>query len=153
MAINKVIEIGRLTRDIGERDFSYTSNGKAKLNISIAVDNGYGDKKSVYFFDVTIWGKTAENLKPCLGKGKPVAIVGRLTQDVWEKDGAKHSKVYITADEVQLLGRKDDGKDQAERDGGHYEPAPAQDDGLEGNRGRDAVAGVDGGEFPEDIPF
>lgn len=152
MAINKVIEIGRLTRDIGERDFSYTPNGKAKLNISIAVDNGYGDKKSVYFFDVTIWGKTAENLKPYLGKGKQVALTGRLTQDTWEKDGVKHSKVYITADEVQLLGGKD-GRDQAERDGGHYEPAPAQDDGLEGNRGRDAVAGVDGGDFPEDLPF
>lgn len=142
MAINKVIEIGRLTRDIGERDFSYTSNGKAKLNISIAVDNGYGDKKSVYFFDVTIWGKTAENLKPYLGKGKQVALTGHLTQNTWEKDGVKHSKVYITADEVQLLGGKD-GRDQA----------PAQDDGLEGDRGRDAVAGIDGDGFPEDLPF
>ena len=139
MAINKVIEIGRLTRDIGERDFGYISNGKAKLNISIAVDNGYGDKKSVYFFDVTIWGKTAENLKPYLGKGKQVALEGRLTQDTWEKDGVKHSKVYITADVVQLLGGKDDGKDQAERDGGHYESQPAPQN--------------NGGEFPEDIPF
>lgn len=146
MAINKVIEIGRLTRDIGERDFSYTSNGKAKLNISIAVDNGYGDKKSVYFFDVTIWGKTAENLKPYLGKGKQVALTGRLTQDTWEKDGVKHSKVYITADEVQLLGGN-----------GAQSSAPADDDDDNPRGGRPRFVPIpaqdNGGDFPEDLPF
>ncbi|MBP5447695.1 MAG: single-stranded DNA-binding protein, partial [Treponema sp.] len=58
---NHVFEIGRLTRDIGERDFAYTASGVARLNISIAVNrsekrNGQWTDKA-NFFDVTIWGK------------------------------------------------------------------------------------------------
>ena len=36
--LNSVIEIGRLTRDISERDFGYTTGGTARLNLSIAVN-------------------------------------------------------------------------------------------------------------------
>ena len=36
--LNHVIEIGRLTRDISERDFGYTTGGTARLNLSIAVN-------------------------------------------------------------------------------------------------------------------
>ena len=62
--LNHVIEIGRLTRDIGERDFGYTTGGTTRLNLSIAVNRSekrggeWADKVS--FFDVTVWGKTAE---------------------------------------------------------------------------------------------
>ena len=56
------------------------------------------------FFDVTIWGKTAENLKPYLVKGKQIAVDGYLKQDRWQKDGQNFSKVNIVANSVQLLG-------------------------------------------------
>jgi len=58
----------------------------------------------VSFFDVTIWGKTAENLKPYLVKGKQIAVDGYLKQDRWQKDGQNFSKVNIVANSVQLLG-------------------------------------------------
>ena len=63
--LNHVIEIGRLTRDISERDFGYTPGGTARLNLSIAVNrsekrNGAWQDK-VSYFDATVWGKTAEN--------------------------------------------------------------------------------------------
>ena len=51
--LNKWSGIGRMTRDIGEKDFGYTTNGKAKLTISSAVNDGYGENKSVSYFDVT----------------------------------------------------------------------------------------------------
>lgn len=140
--LNQVVLIGRITRDIGERDYGYTPSGTARLNIGLAVNRSKktGDewKDEVNFFDITIWGKMAENLKPFLTKGKQISVVAHLQQDRWEKDGQKYSRVTIHADNVQLLGGKSDSKDQAERDGGHYEPAPAQDNG---------------GDFPEDIPF
>ena len=122
-----------MTRDIGERDYGYTTNGKAKLNISIAVNDGYGENKSVSYFDVTYWGKPAEAIKSYLHKGKQIGIEGRLKQDRWEKDGRTNTRVYIIADNMQLLAGN-----QAESDGGHYQSAPQQDDG-------------DG--FPEDYPF
>ena len=134
--LNKVILIGRTTHEIDERSFGYTTGGTARLNISIAVNrrekhNGeWADRVS--YFDVTIWGKTAENIKSYLHKGKQIAVEGYLDQQRWEKDGQKYSKVCIIADNVQLLGGKNEG-------------APQQAQGY-----NDAGSGDD---FPEDIPF
>ena len=140
--LNHVIEIGRLTRDISERDFAYTTGGTARLNLSIAVNRSekrggeWADKVS--FFDVTVWGKTAENIRPYLHKGKQIAVDGYLDQQRWEKDGVKYSKVVIIADNVQLLGGNENGQQsapQAQQPAGEYQSAGSGDD------------------FPEDIPF
>ena len=136
--LNHVIEIGRLTRDISERDFGYTTGGTARLNLSIAVNrsekrNGAWQDK-VSYFDVTVWGKTAENIKAYLHKGKQIAIDGYLDQQRWEKDGVKYSKVVIIADSVQLLGGNESAP-QAQQPAGEYQSAGSGDD------------------FPEDIPF
>lgn len=140
--LNHVVEIGRLTHDISERDFGYTTGGTARLNLSIAVNRSekrggeWADK--VNFFDVTVWGKTAENIKPYLHKGKQIAVDGYLDQQRWEKDGQKFSKVVIIADSVQLLGGNENGQQsatQAQQPAGDYQSAGSGDD------------------FPEDIPF
>ena len=147
--LNHVIEIGRLTRDISERDLGYTTGGTARLNFSIAVNRSekrggeWADRVS--FFDVTVWGKTAEKIRPYLHKGKQIAIDGYLDQQRWEKDGQKFSKVVIIADSVQLLGNSQDNPNsarnwgtsaqQAQQPAGEYQSAGSGDD------------------FPEDIPF
>ena len=108
--INSVVLIGRITKDVGsdERSFSYIGNGTAKAVVNIAVNRGVkkGDKweDETSFFDVVIWGKLAENLKPNLTKGKQICVSGYLKQDRWEKDGQKQSKIYVNAESVQLLG-------------------------------------------------
>lgn len=137
--LNNYSVIGRMTRDLDDRAFGYTQNGKARLNISIAVNDGYGDNEYTSYFDVVIWGKTAENIKPYLGRGKQLCINGRLRQDRWEKDGQKNSRVCIVAETVQLLG----GRDNSAGTGGNYQQ-PAQ---------QQAPAYNDGGDFSEDIPF
>ena len=137
--LNNYSVIGRMTRDLNESAFAYTQNGKARLNISIAVNDGYGDNQYTSYFDVVVWGKTAENIKPYLGKGKQICINGRLRQDRWESNGQKNSRVVIVAETVQLLGGRDNGAGS----GGNYQQ-PAQ---------QQAPAYNDGGDFPEDIPF
>ena len=137
--LNHVIEIGRLTRDISERDLAYTTGGTARLNLSIAVNrsekrNGAWQDK-VSYFDATVWGKTAENIRPYLHKGKQIAIDGYLDQQRWEKDGQKFSKVVIIADSVQLLGGNEQSAPQAQQPAGDYQSAGSGDD------------------FQEDIPF
>lgn len=146
---NRVSVIGRTTKEIGEKDYGYTPNGKAKLILSIAVNDGYGENKSVSYFDVIYWGKPAEAIKPYITKGKQLAIDGRLKQDRWEKDGNKYSRIYIIADSIQLLGGNSDGRDQAERDGGNMHQQPQQ----RGYAENYADEMNDGGDFPEDIPF
>ena len=137
--INKVLLIGRMTRDIGERDYSFTTGGTCRLNISLAVNesvksNGTWTNKPSYF-DVTIWGKPAESLKQYLSKGKQIAVEGRLQQQRWEKDGQKFSKVCVIAESVQLLGGNQSGSSNGESsyNGSSYEPATDV--------------------YPEDIPF
>ena len=122
--INHVMLIGRLTRDIGtdERSFAYLQNGQARANVSIAVNrsrkNGDQWVDEANYFDITIWGKTAENLKPYLLKGKQIAVDGHLKQDRWEKDGQKFSKVTVVADNVQLLGGRSE-NDSGQTAGGY----------------------------------
>ena len=138
--INDLVIIGRLTRDISGSDFGYTAGGTARLNLSIAVNRSekrggqWTDKAS--FFDVTVWGKTAENIKPYLHKGKQIAVDGYLDQQRWEKDGKKFSKVVIVADSVQLLGGNENARQSAPQQPAEgYAPAGSGDD------------------FPEDMPF
>ena len=138
--LNKIEIIGRLTKDIGNQDFAYISTGTAKLNISIASNQSQkrnGNWEDVAsFFDVVIWGKTAENLKPYLNKGKQIAIVGHLMQDRWkDQNGNNRSKVYIVAEEVQLLGGNDKNVQKAESYNRQPQPEEQSSD------------------FQEDIPF
>lgn len=108
--INNVVIVGRLTRDCGQQDFQYLQSGTAVARISIAVNRSkkqaeqWVDEAS--FFDVVIFGKTAENLHPYLQKGKQIAIKGYLKQDRWQdkQTGENRSRVSVVADEVQLLG-------------------------------------------------
>ena len=139
MDLNNYSVIGRMTRDLDDRAFAYTPNGKARLNISIAVNDGYGDNQYTSYFDVVVWGKTAENIKPYLGKGKQICINGRLRQDRWESNGQKNSRVVIVAETVQLLGGRDN---SAGAGGNNQQKAPQRPQDYD-----------NGGEFSEDIPF
>lgn len=145
MDLNNYSVIGRMTRDLDERAFAYTQNGKARLNISIAVNDGYGDNQYTSYFDVVVWGKTAENIKPYLGKGKQICINGRLRQDRWESNGQKNSRVVIVAETVQLLGSSQDGPNSA-RNWGTSAQQTQQPAG-------DYQSAGSGDDFPEDIPF
>ncbi|MCR5400057.1 MAG: single-stranded DNA-binding protein [Treponema sp.] len=158
--VNHVILIGRLTRDLGndDRSFGYVGNGQARANISIAVNRSRkeGDewKDEVSYFDVTIWGKTAENLKPYLTKGKQVCVEGSLRQDRWEKDGQKFSKVVINANNVQLLGGKADGTGSSA--GGaapSFQPRTTFQNSSSSMPDYSNDYGSAGNDFPEDIPF
>lgn len=154
--LNHVVLIGRLTQDLGndERNFGYLPNGQARANVSIAVNRSkkQGDEwiNEVFYFEVAIFGKTAENLKPYLLKGKQICVDGHLKQDRWkDQQGNNRSKISVVAENVQLLGGKSE--DTTQNAGGNYQqqsftpkantqyqtpPAPPSDD-----------------EFPEDIPF
>lgn len=104
--INNVVIVGRLAAD---GVLKYTAGGMAILTFTVAVnrsrkggDGNYVD--DVSFIECDQFGKMGESLKPYMTKGKQVAVSGWIKQQRWEKDGQKHSKVTIGADNVQLLG-------------------------------------------------
>lgn len=103
--INKVVEIGRLTKDASV-EFIQTGTPKCEICIAVnrSVKKGNDRVDEVSYFNVTIWGKTAQNLEQYLKKGTQICVEGYLKQDRWEKDGQKQSRVVIVAENVQLLG-------------------------------------------------
>lgn len=103
--VNHVVLIGRLTRDA---ELKFTSGGMAVCKFSVAVNrrakNGDQWTEEAHFFDITLFGKAGEAINQYLVKGKQVAVDGELRQDRWEKDGQNFSKVYVVANNIQLLG-------------------------------------------------
>ena len=105
-SLNKVLLMGNLTRD---PEVKYTPKGTAVGDLAIAINDSYKAqdgtiKETVTYVDIEVWGRTAENCKQYLSKGRPVFIEGQLRLDQWEQDGQKRSKMKVVADRVQFLG-------------------------------------------------
>lgn len=107
MNLNNVNIMGNLTRD---PEMKCLPSGKEVCNLSIANNRIFmknGEKVSeVSYFDVDVWGITAENCSKYLTKGNGIIVEGRLRQDRWEKDGKTQSRVRITANVVHFLPKK-----------------------------------------------
>lgn len=132
--LNKIILIGRLTRD---PELRYTQSGTAVASFTLAVDRGFKNangEKETDFIDITVWKQQAENCANYLSKGKLVAVEGSLQIRSYEaKDGSKRKVAEVVANNVQFLSPRDDG---GSRQQASYAPMP--DNGQYGD---------------EDLPF
>ncbi len=149
--VNHVVLIGRLTRDA---ELKFTAGGMGVCKFSIAVNrrSRSGDQwtDEAHFFEITLFGKAGEAINQYLVKGKQIAVDGELRQDRWEKDGQNHSKVYVVANNVQLLG----GGSGGSGGGGEYQAREPRR--YEQPQTRSAPQGyAPEGEdtFSDDIPF
>lgn len=105
MSINHVSIAGNLTRD---PELRATQGGTAVLSFGIAVNdrrkNASGQWEDVpNFFECVTFGNRATALSDILAKGMKIAVAGKLHYSSWEKDGQKHSKVDIIAQEIELM--------------------------------------------------
>jgi single-strand DNA-binding protein len=114
--INNVVISGNLVRD---PELKYLPTGSAICYLTVAVNRKYKSgetwKEEVSFFDVVVFGKSAEYCVENLHKGNGTVVSGRLKQETWETDGVKKSRVKIVADQVQFLKAKEN-KENAEED-------------------------------------
>ena len=98
--INKVILMGRLTRD---PEMRHTNSGTPVTTFSIAIDNGYGDNKRTDFVNCLAWNKTAEFVTKYFTKGKMIIVIGRITTRSWEtQDGKRAYATEVVANEVSF---------------------------------------------------
>lgn len=98
--INKVILMGRLTRD---PEMRHTNSGTPVTTFSIAIDNGYGDNKRTDFVNCLAWNKTAEFVTKYFTKGKMIIVIGRITTRSWEtQDGKRAYATEVVANEVNF---------------------------------------------------
>lgn len=96
-----VCVLGRLTENPVLKELGEKKTQNCRLRI--AVNEGFGDKERSVFIDAETWSKQADNCGRYLKKGSKVQVIGSLRQDQWEKDGIKHSKIFINADKVDFL--------------------------------------------------
>ena len=72
---------------------------------------------------VTLWRGLAEVVDKYVHKGSQIYIEGRLRSREWERDGQKHFATEIVADELKLLGRRQDSAPQQPAyQGGYQQP-------------------------------
>ena len=140
--VNKVILIGNLGRDPETR---YTQGGTPITSFSVATSESWKDKQTGQQQDRTEWhnivcfSKLAEIAGEYLRKGSKVYIEGSLRTSNWEKDGQKHYKTEVIANNLQML-------DSRGGAGGGYEGQP-QDTSTQ----FEPASAVD--DFEDDIPF
>ena len=106
-SFNRVVLVGNLTRDV---ELRRTKSNTAVTDIGLAVNERVKVNQEwtdqVHFFDVTLWGRTAEVAGEYLSKGSSILIEGRLSFEQWEQDGQKRSKVKVVGEKMQMLGTK-----------------------------------------------
>ena len=118
-SFNRVVLVGNLTRDV---ELRRTPQGTAVTDLGLAVNERVKRNEEwvdeVNFFDVTLWGRTAEVASEYLTKGSSVLIEGRLKYETWtQDDGSKRSKVKVVGEKMQMLGGKSGGQNSPS--GGH----------------------------------
>lgn len=118
--LNRVVLMGRITADV---ELRHTQSGTAVASFTVAVDRvtKKSEEKQTDFIDVVAWSGTAEFVCKYFGKGKLIAINGRLQTRTWEdKQGNKRKSTEVIAENVSFCGEKgnrnDSGEVQADED-------------------------------------
>jgi single-strand DNA-binding protein len=99
--------VGRVAVD---PELVYTPQGVAVCRFRVAVRDPFrkldDGRYHTDFFDVKAWRQTGEYAANHLVKGNQVAIQGRVSLDEWTTDdGQKRRSCYVTADNIDNLGR------------------------------------------------
>ena len=117
---HKLILVGYLGRD---PEMRYTPSGTAVVSFSVAVSEGFGDKKNTIWFRVSAWDKIAEACNQYLKKGSRVLVEGRLIADpetggpkmFQRNDKTVGASFEVTATTVKFLsGAKDEQEEDDE---------------------------------------
>lgn len=146
--LNKVILIGRLTRD---PELRYTPNGTAVCRFTLAVNRRF-NREQTDFIDVVAWRGLAENCANYLGKGRLAAVDGSLQVRSYEaQDGQKRKVTEVVAEDIRFLDRGGTGGSEAKAS---FQNAPKKDqwDDLGTEISLDDIDFVDSTEDDE-IPF
>ena len=119
--------VGNVGRD---PEMRYTQSGVAVCDFSVAVSRRWNDRQSnerreeTTWFKVTCWRQLAEIASQYVVKGRQVMITGRVSADAYiGNDGEARASLNLTAQDMQLLGSRDDVYD----DGGGRTPNEPED--------------------------
>lgn len=156
MNVNKVILVGRLTKDPEVRT---TNSGRSVTSFGIATNRYWTDKngqkqESTQFHNVVLWGKLAEIAGQYLTKGQEAYIEGRLETRVYQtKDNTNRYVTEVIGDNMQL-GSKPRGTSSSQP----YQPAAAPVSSAAGTKKEEEIPTINLEDEEdevkiEDVPF
>lgn len=103
--MNKVILIGRLTKDVELR----TAGDTHVAGFTLAVNRPYTDKdgnRPADFINCVAWKNTAEFVAKYFEKGSQIGIVGSINTRTYDKDGQRVYVTEVVISEVHFVGDK-----------------------------------------------
>lgn len=151
--LNKAMIIGHAGKD---PTTAALPSGLVVTEFSLATTESWKDKQTGEQKEATEWhsikmfGKIAEIAADYVRKGTLVYIEGKIKTRQWERDGVRHYKTEIHADQMELLSSRDSGQDsgrsggygdQTRNQAGLYRPAEQQPEPTPFD------------DFDQDIPF
>ena len=103
--MNNVNLIGNIATEIELKALPNTETFCASF--SLAINEGWGDKKRTNFINIKVFGKSAEKVAQFQDKGSKIGISGRIQTGSYEaKDGSKRYTFEVIANNVYFLGSK-----------------------------------------------
>lgn len=144
--MNKVILLGRLTKDV-ELRYTQTSN-TAVASFTLAVNRRFvkeGEERQADFINIIAWNKLAQNTSNYLKKGMQVVVTGRLQNRSWDDEqGQKHYVTEVIVEELEFI---DSFKKQEPDESILYGNTPANTNSTPVENADDSVLASD------DLPF
>ncbi|HBX23888.1 MAG TPA: single-stranded DNA-binding protein [Desulfotomaculum sp.] len=117
--LNKVILIGRLAQD---PELRYTPSGAPVASFALAVERTFTTKqgeRETDFINIVVWQKLAENCANHLGKGRLVAVDGRLQiRSYDDNQGIRRKAAEVVANDVRFLDWPKEGRETPVAAGG-----------------------------------
>ncbi len=124
--MNSVVIVGRAGKD---PELKYFETGTVKASFSVAVDRaGSRENRETDWFNIDVWGRTAEVVGEYLKKGRQVGVTGRLSVRKWtDEAGNERDFLSVVASDVRFLGSARDNEGGSSGNfayGGNQERAP-----------------------------
>ena len=111
--INRVVLVGRLTKDIEVRKIS---NGTSTATFTLACNRRFQSKDAqgptADFINCVAWRQQADFLGTYARKGSIVGVEGRITTRNYEGQNGRVYVTEVTCDSVQLIGSNPNSQSQ-----------------------------------------
>ena len=107
MTLNNVTLVGRCG---SEPNVRYFESGSVVCNLTLAVNRPTRNSDEPDWFNLEIWGRTAQVAADYVKKGSLIGISGNLKMEYWNdrSTGVQRSKPVIRVNRLDLLGSRRD---------------------------------------------
>ena len=114
MSLNKVMLIGNIGRDPEVKNLDGSNGSQKVATFTLATGEKYKDRngelqEKTEWHNIVAWRNLADICEKYIRKGMQVYIEGRLRTRSWQdKDGNTRYTTEIMADNLQMLGKKEE---------------------------------------------